>query len=225
MLQQAAPAPAPAPAAAQWDGTAGPGMLSGPVRDMPALDAKVMRDTKIAVDAAGHLAPDRALRSLMDGFLLKGKPSERQAMETQLRVFLRDSLRQPAAGEADRLVTDYLAYMKAEQQMLSRERFTKPDPSGLSEEQVKHLLAWKEQRTALRERTLGAAVVHGWFEEEDGNCHVALTDWLKQREPLEQADPVELMTRRRFGAALEERRNQGAQACAAQIAESMRQRG
>jgi hypothetical protein len=220
-----APAAASAQAAGSWDAGVGPGLLSSPVRDLPAIDAQLVRDTKIAVDAAGHLVPDRALRSLMDGFLVKGKQSERQAMETELRLFLRQSLRPPAAGEADRLVTAYQAYQQAEEQMLSRERFTQPDPDGLSDEQVKHLLAWQRQRADLRQRMLGAAVASAWFDEEDGNCAAVLDDWQKQLAPPDDDDSNEQLARRRFGNSLAERRNNNAQACAAQIAESMAQRG
>jgi hypothetical protein len=221
-VQEAAPAPA-----AQWDGAIGPGMLSGPLRDMPAsaLEAQSMRDTKIAVDAAGHLVPDRALRSLMDGFLVNGRQSERQAMEAQLRVFLRDRLSQPAAGEADRLVTDYLAYMNVEQQVLSRERFTQPDPSGLTDDQIQHLLAWQKRRAELRQRMLGTAAASAWFDAEDGDCANALNDWQKQMAPPADDDSNEQFARRRYGHRLEEGRNNNAQACAAQIAGSIAQRG
>jgi hypothetical protein len=221
-VQEVAPAPA-----AQWDGAIGPGMLSGPLRDMPAsaLEAQSMRDTKIAVDAAGHLVPDRALRSLMDGFLVNGKQSERQAMEAQLRAFLRDRLSQPAAGEADRLVTDYLAYMNVEQQVLSRERFTQPDPSGLTDDQIQHLLAWQKRRAELRQRMLGTAAASAWFDAEDGDCANALNDWQKQMAPPADDDSNEQFARRRYGHRLEEGRNNNAQACAAQIAGSIAQRG
>lgn len=226
ILQQGASTAAPAPAP-QWDGPAGPGLLSSPVRDLPplGLDSQAMRDAKIAVDAAGHLVPDRALRKLMDGFLVKGKPSERQAMQAQLRVYLRERLQQPAAGEADRLVTDYLAYLESEQQMLSRERLTQPDPSGLSEEQVEHLLAWQKQRADLRQRMLGTAVASAWFDAEDAGCANALGDWQKQLAPPDDDDSNEQFARRRYGQRLAEGRNNNAQACAAQIAGSMAQRG
>jgi hypothetical protein len=220
VVQEAAPAPA-----AQWGGAIGPGMLSGPLRDMPGLEAQAMRDTKIAVDAAGHLVPDRALRSLMDGFLVNGKQSERQAMEAQLRVFLRGRLSQPAAGEADRLVTDYLAYIDVEQQMLSRERFTQPDPSGLSDEQIKHLLAWQKQRAEVRQRMLGTAAASAWFDAEDGDCANALNDWQKQMAPPDDDDSNEQFARRRYGQRLKEGRNNNAHACAVQIAGSIAPRG
>jgi hypothetical protein len=221
----AAPEAARAPSAGSWDAAVGPGLLSGPVRDLPAIDAQLVRDTKIAVDADGHLVPDRALRNLMDGFLVKGKQGERQAMETELRLFLRQSLRPPADGEADRLVTAYLAYQQEEEQMRSRERFTQPDPGGLSDEQVRHLLAWQRQRADLRQRMLGTAAASAWFDAEDGNCAAVLDDWQKQLAPPDDDDSNEQFERRRFGNSLEERRNNNAQACAAQITESMAQRG
>jgi hypothetical protein len=224
MLHRAEPAPAPA---ARWDGPAGPGLLSSSMRDLPALalDAQSMRDTKIAVDAAGHLVPDRALLTLIDAFVVKVPPSERQAMEAQLRLFLHDRLKQPATGEADRLVTDYMAYLNMEKQMLSRERFTQPDPSGLSDEQVQHLLAWQKQRADLRRRMLGTAAASAWFDEEDGGCANALGDWQKQLAPPDDDDSNEQFARRRYGRRLAEGRNNNAQACAAQIAESMARRG
>jgi lipase chaperone LimK len=200
-------------------------MLSGPVRDLPAFGAPVVPDTKIAVDDAGHLVPDRALRSLMDRFLVNVGQADRQAMEAQLRALLRERLRQPAAGEADRLVTDYLAYLQAEQQMLARERFTKPDPAGLSEDEVKHLLAWQKQRAGLRQRMLGTAAASAWFDAEDGDCASVLDDWQKQLAPPADGDSNEQFERRRHGDTLEARRNYNAQACAAQIAESIAQHG
>jgi lipase chaperone LimK len=220
----AAPDAAPAQAAANWDGAMGPGMLSSPVRDLPTMDAQLVRENKIAVDASGHLVPDRALRNLMDGFLIKGKQSERQAMEAELRLFLRQSLRPPAAGEADRLVTDYLAYQQAEQDLLSRQRFTQPDAGGLSEDQVKQLLLWQRQRADMRQRMLGTTVASAWFDAEDRNCAAVLDEWQKQLAPPDDNDSNEQFARRRYGATLEQRRNDNAQACAAQIMETMTQR-
>lgn len=216
-----------APAAAMWEGPAGPGLLSSPVHDLPALAPGAQpRDTKIALDQAGHLVPDLALRSLMDSFIVSSKRSERVAMAAQLRTLLRERLNQPAAGEADRLVTDYLAYLQAEEQMRAAERFTQPDPAGLSEAEVRHLLAWQRQRAALRERMLGIPVASAWFDSEDARCSSALADWEKLREPLaQQDDSYEQTMRRRYGPMLETRRNDDAQACAAQIAQALAQHG
>jgi lipase chaperone LimK len=217
-------------APASWNGPAGPGLLVGPVRDLPAtgLDALAMHDTKIALDDAGHLVPDAALRSLMDAFLVTSRRSERLAMASQLRALFQAGLRQPAAAEADRLVTAYLAYLGAQEQMLARERFARPDPSGLTDQQLEHLLAWQRERAQLRQRMLGATVARAWFEQEDATCSAAFDDWRKLREPPgagQEVDSVELMTRRRQGAALEERRNMNAQTCAAQMIDSFAPRG
>jgi hypothetical protein len=215
-----APAAAPAPTAS-WDGPVGPGLLSGPVRGTPAFDVQVPRDARIAIDANGHLVPDRALRSLMDGFLVRARESERQVMEAQLREFLAARLRQPAAGEADRLVTAYVAYLQADAQILARERFPQPDADGLSEQQVGHLLSWQRTRADLRARMLGEEVASAWFADEDANCAAVLNEWQKQLEPPDDNDSMEQMNRRRWGDTLARRRNDNAQACAAQIAESM----
>jgi hypothetical protein len=223
-LQPIAPVAAPS-----WNGPIGPGLLSGPVREPPAagLEAEAMRGAKIAVDEGGHLVPDPALRRLMDGFLLSGPRTQRQAMAAQLRSFLQASLRAPAAGEADRLVTDYLAYLGAEEQMLARERFDRPDPAGLSGRQVEHLMAWQQQRSELRQRMLGMAVARAWFVQEDADCGAAFEDWRKMRDPetVDEGDAVEQATRRRFGGTLEQRRNYNAQACAAQVMSSVAPRG
>jgi lipase chaperone LimK len=217
-----------APAAASWEGPAGPGLLSRPMGNLPLLpfDAEAVPDAKIAVDEAGHLVPDLALRGLVDAFLVKSERSDRVAMAAQLRALLHARLGQPAAGEADRLVTDYLAYLQAEEQMRAAERLTPPDPSGLSQEQVRQLLAWQRQRAGLRERMLGIPAAHNWFDSEDARCTSALADWEKQREPLDQQDdPYEQTMQRRYGPMLEERRNHDAQACAAQLAQTLAQHG
>lgn len=217
------PAEAPAQAAApvgSWNDPVGPGLLSRSTGGAPAFDVQVPRDAKIAVDASGHLVPDLALRSLMDGFLAKAKPSEREAMTVQLREFLASRLRQPAAGEADRLATAYVAYLQADAQMIARERFAPPDPNGLSDQQVQHLLAWQHDRAELRERMLGKEVAAAWFTEEDNNCVDALNEWEKQLAPPGNDDSAEQLNRRRWGDTLALRRNNNAQACASQIAES-----
>jgi lipase chaperone LimK len=189
-----------------------------------ALEGQIAPGTKIAVDSAGHLVPDPALHKLMDDFLLKGRETDRAAMVGQLRAFLQASLRPPASSEADRLVSDYLAYLGAESQMLARERFAPADPSGLTDREIEHLLAWQQARAQLRERMLGVAVTQAWFGQADSTCVSAFEEWRKQQAPAgqdDEADSVELTERRLHGAALEERRNNNAQACAAQVMQTM----
>lgn len=220
-----AAAPA-APAAGAWDGPIGAGMLAPSPGEAPALGAALhsARDVKLTLDQAGHLVPDAALRKLIDSFLAKSTGTQRAAQGADLRSFLKSRLAAPAAQEADRVVTDYLAYLDTEEQMLARERFSRPDPSGLTDAEVTHLLGWQQQRAQLRERVLGSQVSQAWFEAEDANCTTALQEWQLQRQPMDgtnEPDPVELSERRRHGAALEERRNNNAQLCAAQIGASL----
>lgn len=227
LWQRPAAAPADVPAKlGSWNDPVGPGLLrSSSSGSAPAFDVQVPRDARITVDALGHLVPDLALRKLMDGFLVRAKPSERQAMLAQLREFLTGRLRQPAASEADHLAIAYDAYLQQEALMVASERFTAPDPGGLSDQQVQHLLAWQHDRAQLRERMLGAAVAAVWFTEEDVNCTEALNEWEKQMAPPGDNDSTEQFNRRRWGDMLAQRRNDNAQACAAQIAQSIAPRG
>jgi hypothetical protein len=219
----------PAPVAHSWDGPIGPGMLAASAREAqtPAFMAQVPRDAELVVDGGGHLVPDLALRSLLDSYLLKTKGPERKARADQLRSFLAGRLKQPALADAQRVVNDYLGYLDTEEQLLARERFEPPAPSGLTEAQVEHLLAWQQQRTQLRERLLGVAVSQAWYEAEDSTCRTALADWRRQRDvpATEETDSNEHRARRTRGAALEERRNYYAQSCASQIMDGLAGRG
>lgn len=217
---------APPPQASAWDGPIGPGALAGAVREPagPGQGMQAAGAPHLAVDASGHLVPDLALRALMDSFLGAGSGARRQARAAELRAFLQRQLSAPALQEAQRIADDYLAYLEAEEQMLARERFAKPDPAGLSDDEVTHLLEWLRQRAQLRERLLGSVVAKAWFDADDSACSAALDEWHKQRMPLDgtqEPDPIELRERRLHGAVLEQRRNENAQACAAQVMQGL----
>lgn len=217
---------APPPQSSAWNGPIGPGALAGDVREpaAPGLGMQAAGAPHLALDASGHLVPDLALRALMDSFLGAGSGMQRQAGAAELRTFLQRQLSAPALQEAQRIANDYLAYLEAEGQMLARERFAKPDPAGLSDGEVAHLIAWLRQRAQLRERMLGSVVAKAWFDSDDATCWAALDEWQKQRTPLdggEEPDPVELRERRLHGAVLEQRRNENAQACAAQVMQGL----
>lgn len=212
--------------ASAWDGPIGPGALAGAVREPrgPGQDLQAAGAPRLALDASGHLVPDLALRRLMDSFLVAGKGAQRQARAAELRAYLKGLLTAPAVQEAQRIAVDYLAYLEAEERMLARERFARPDPAGLADGEVTHLLEWQRQRAQLRERILGSAVAKAWFDADDAACAAALGEWQKQRVPLDGAqepDPVELRERRIHGAVLEQRRNENAQACASQVMEGL----
>lgn len=219
------PSAAPAQAAGTWDSAIGPGQLAGAVRDAPMLgiDPDAARDPHLALDRGGHLVPDLALRTLVDSFLGKTTGAERQARAANLRAFLAGKLKPPADQDAQRIVSDYLAYLDAEEQMRSRERFARPDPAGLSDTEVEHLLAYQKQRAQLRERMLGSAVAQAWFESDDSTCSEALAEWQRLREPADspEVDSNELRERRVHGAALAERRNYLAQGCASQVIDGL----
>jgi hypothetical protein len=156
----------------------------------------------------------------MDAYLETGQPSGRRARAEQLRAVLKRKLVAPAAGEADRILNQYLDYLEAEDRLLARERFTAPGADGLAERDIERLLAFQEQRAQQRHRLLGAALAQAWFEADDSRCGAILRDWQLQHvppEPGQELDPVEMRERRIHGAVLEARRDADAQGCAAQM--------
>jgi lipase chaperone LimK len=213
-------------AGGSWDGPIGPGMLASAAPGPAALgiESGPIPGPQLTVDAGGHLVPDMALRKLVDSYLDKVPAAQRQARTNDLRAYLKVQLKQPALADAERIVSDYLVYRQLEEELLARERFTPPDPSGLTDEQVKRLLAWQQQRSQLRQRTLGGAVTQAWYEAEDATCSTALADWrTMQQAPGErpELDSNELRARRLHGPVLQEKRNYFAQSCASQIMEGL----
>lgn len=220
-LPAAAP---PAPArAASWDGPVGPGALaslpadsggagSGSGGAAPALGEQPL------LDAGGRLLVDPALHRLFDAYL-KGGGTAGAAREQELRAYLKRRLGPPALAQAEDLAANYLRYLQAETALRTNARLAPPDPAGLSPAQVEQMLAWQAQRGALRERMLGTAVTQAWFGLEDADCRSALADWRTMRAPPESEEVTsnELRDRRLHGAVLEQRRNERAQSCAAQL--------
>jgi lipase chaperone LimK len=223
---QAAPA-APTPSASAWDGPIGPGALPRgvPMNDT-ALAQAGMGDQPLT-DAGGQLLVDARLHALFDSYLLSAKGAAREARAGELRAWLGRLLTQPALGQADTLATAYLRYLQAEDELRARQRFTRPDPAGLTDAQVDQMVAWQQTRAELRERMLGMTVAQAWFEADDADCKGAFADWRKQHEPADSADvdSNELRARRLHGAVLAERRNDHAQSCASQLMDGLAQQG
>jgi lipase chaperone LimK len=201
-----APAAAPAAQRAGWDRPIGPGSVA-------AVHAPGGADDTSLTDGAGNLRIDPALRTLFDGYLAKTGGA------AQLHAYLNSRLVPPARSQAADLVDAYLRYRQAENELRAQVRFTRPDPSGLTDQQVAHMLAWQQERAHLRERMLGTGVAQAWFGAADDDCRSALEDWRKMRAPAgaEEVDSNELRARRMHGAVLEQGRNERAQACASRL--------
>jgi hypothetical protein len=201
-----APAAAPAVQRAGWDGPIGPGAIA----DAPPPS---VIDEQPLMDGAGNLRVDPALRALFDGYLAKPGGA------APLRAYLDGRLTPPARRQVADLVDAYVRYLRAERELRAQARFTKPDPSGLSDRQAAEMLAWQQDRAQLRARMLGTAVAQAWFDADDADCRTALEDWRRMRAPADSADvdSNELHARRRHGAVLEQGRNERAQACARRL--------
>jgi hypothetical protein len=216
------PPPAAPARTVSWDGPVGPGALAlaasregGPGPAAPGEQP--------LLDDAGRLKVDPALHRLFDSFL-KGGGAPR---EQELRAWLRRRLKQPALAQAENLAGDYLRYLQAEAALRANARFAQPDPAGLSTAQVEQMLEWQQQRAQLRERMLGTAVSEAWFGPEDAACRTALADWRLARTPADsdEVGSSELRARRLHGAVLEQRRNERAQSCAAQLMDRLAANG
>lgn len=208
---------AAAPAEPTWDWLIGPGVPRGVP---PAVMPEAVRDPGLALDSGGHLVAGPELRRLMDAYLARGPVDSRAARAQQLQAFLKRELVAPAAAEGERIAVQYLHYLETEERLLAREGFSATALQHLAERDVQRLLAYRDQRAQLRERMLGAAQSRTWFEADDSRCMAALREWQVQHvapEPGQELDPVEIRERRIHGAALEARRDEDAQACAAQM--------
>jgi lipase chaperone LimK len=208
------PEPPAAPArTASWDGPAGPGMLAAASPgegQSPAASGE-----QPLLDEAGRLKVDPSLRRVFDSFLKSGGPPR----EHELRAWLRRRLQQPALAQAENLAGNYLRYLQAEAALRANAHLAQPDPAGLSAFQTEQMLEWLQQRAQLRERMLGAAVSEAWFGAEDAACRTALADWrlARERAGSDEVDSNELRARRVHGAMPEQRRNERARSCAAQL--------
>jgi len=214
-------APALPAKVASWDGPLGPGALPAPA----AADFKQMAAAageQPLLDDAGRLKIDPALHRLYDAYLKGSAPREQE-----LRAWLQRRLAQPALAQAQTLAADYLRYLHAEAALRASERIAPPDPSGMSAAQAEQMQAWQERRAQLRERMLGSAVAQAWFGSEEADCRTALADLRIMRMPAgaEEVDSNELRARRLHGAMLEQRRNEKAQACAAQLMDRLASSG
>jgi hypothetical protein len=216
---------APSRTASAWDGPIGPGALP---RGMPMDLAAASTGGQPLADAGGHLLVDARLHGLFDSYLLpaRGAPASasapavaRDARARELRLWLDSQLKQPALGEAIELLGAYQRYLDAEDAMRARERFTRPDPAGLTDAQVDQMAAWQQARAQLRERMLGTNVAQAWFGMDDADCSSAFADWRKGRAPEDAAevDSNELRARRLHGARLAESRNEHALSCAGRL--------
>jgi hypothetical protein len=218
--QQAAPESAVATApAATWDWLVVPGM-SRVDTPSPGLIPEPAPEPGLALDPDGHLVAGLALRRLIDSYLARGPAETRAERVRQLLDFLNHRLAAAAAAEGARIVGRYSQYLDTQERLLARERFEAFATRPLSERDVERLLDYREQRAQLRERVLGAKLARAWFEADDSRCVAALREWQLQHvapEAGQELDPIEIRERRIHGAALEARRNEDAQVCAAQM--------
>lgn len=213
------PAPPPA-AAANWDGPIGPGQARTAAPDIAAPAA--VKGTSLTVDGAGHLVPDQALHALIDNALAQADAASIAGRVDELRAYFQMRLPPVAAQDGQRILGDYLQYLRVRQD--ARARLAPLDATGLTDADVAALLAWQAQQAQLRERMLGAQLAKAWFADSDSRCDTVFRDWRAQRSG-DETDPMAIRERRLHGAAQDAIRNADVQSCADQLMANFSQGG
>ncbi|WLI90813.1 hypothetical protein Q4S45_06770 [Massilia sp. R2A-15] len=215
----AAPTETPAPRAAGWDGPIGPGQVRA---EAPAATVAADNGSGLTVDASGHLVPDQALHALIDNALAHADAASVAARVEELRGYFQTRLPATAAQDGQRILNDYLQYLRVRQ--AARSRLTPLEGPGLTDTDIAFLLAWQAQQAQLRERMLGATLAKAWFAQSDSRCDAVLRDLSAQRSG-DQSDPMAIRERRLHGAAQEAIRGADAQSCADQLMANFSQGG
>jgi hypothetical protein len=216
----AAPTETPAPRAAGWDGPIGPGQARAAAPEIAAPAA--VKGTSLTVDAGGRLVPDQALHAMIDNALAHADAASIAGRVDELRAFFQMRLPATAAQDGQRILNDYLQYLRVRQ--AARSRLVPVSENGLTETDVAALLAWQSQQAQLRERMLGAPLAKAWFAESDSRCGAVFRDWQGQRSG-DASDPMAIRERRLHGAAQDAIRDADAQSCADQLMANFSQGG
>ncbi|MBA5635965.1 hypothetical protein H3H37_02745 [Duganella sp. LX20W] len=171
--QAGTPADAPGdasarPAPAAWNGAIGPGTLSGAPRNA-ALDIG-MDDPPpdgFTISSNGQLVVNRQLRASFDYFLIRSDGADLAARAAQLRAYLQQRLPAGAAAQAEALLTPYVAYIRAHDDLLARQQLALAPGAVPDAQQTERLAIWQAQRARLRQQSFTPALQRAWFGDDD----------------------------------------------------------
>jgi len=176
-----APASAASGAAALLDG-----MLKSAPRDnglrqsMELSPDDAQAPEGLSVDAAGQLQPDRPLRMVFEFFLVRGEGADLDARAAQLRGHLERQVRGPALEQAKALASQYVAYVRAYDDLLARQSIMLPPGALPSAQQLEQLAVWQQQRVRLRRSSFAPALADLWFAADDAALANAIAE-LRER--------------------------------------------
>lgn len=123
-----------------------------------------------------HLRINRALRNVIDYYLLGGLPGSMAEHIAQLLAHLKANLPTVAYIDAERIVQAYLSYLAAHDALLARQ--TTPVvtlDSKLAAPDADRMAAWLSQLSRLRQNLLGVEVAKLWFADEEAESQRMLS--------------------------------------------------
>jgi lipase chaperone LimK len=152
------------PAAAFAEGTASaapPDTFTTGLEALPASLAGTAVDGEFEVDAAGHLKITGSIRRIFEYFLSTLGEEKLETIQARLKAYIRHQLKDPAATEAEQLLSSYLAYKTALKDL--------PQAGGSAEAALdpQALRRQKQQVQALRQQHFTPAVITAFFGDED----------------------------------------------------------
>lgn len=176
---RALPGSASAPGATSMRYGPGLAMQPGAASATPAqaATADTMAPDGLAITPDNHLVINRALRDVIDYFLLGGLPGERPTHIANLLVHLKKTLPSPASDDATKIARNYVAYLDEHDKLLARESLpASPQANVALALDVDRLSAWTAQRARLRQSMLGLDVAKVWFGDEEAQTQQQLAD-------------------------------------------------
>ena len=173
---------AAAPSAAGSAAALMDGMLQSAPRDtslrqsleLSADDAQAPEG--LSTDVNGQLRPDRPLRTLFEFFLVRGEGADLDARAAQLRAHLERQVRGAALEQSQALAGQYVAYVRAHDDLLSRQHIALQPGALPNAQQLEQLAVWQQQRSRLRRSSFAPALAELWFAADDAALEQAIAD-------------------------------------------------
>lgn len=128
---------------------------------LPASLAGTAVDGEFEVDAAGHLKITASIRRIFEYFLSTIGEEKLETIQARLKAYIRHKLQDPAASEAEQLLSSYLAYKSALKDL--------PQAGGSAEATLdpQALRQQKQQVQSLRQQYFTPEVITAFFGDED----------------------------------------------------------
>lgn len=117
-------------------------------------------DGELEVDASGHLRVTGGIRRLFDYFLSAVGEEPVDTIIKRIRAYIRHKLKEPAAGEAERLLDSYIGYKRALENIPQAQ-------AGAGQVDLDAIRRQMQQVQALRSQFFTPEVIAAFFGDED----------------------------------------------------------